>query len=252
MSKSSRSKVTALFVSFIAATLLTGAWPANPQRPVFNDQETVLTRARDFLQTIYPEVSGKHFFLGVSVTQGIDQSWRQIYAIRLDVMPYDPLSERMLNSPVDPKTGKRLPPPENSLLRGRVWFNRGGWLYQFDAVGDVVHDKQNQAVRDLVQSRPEWSDADVSNACKKAGARYSPADRDQFVQALHLEKFERFLGHVKIKSVEFDRDQLDWAVRVEAPTADDKDSNYTLHFEPFDGKLTAISRGVAGAINENH
>ncbi len=254
MSKSSPSKAAGVL---IAATLLAGPWSANSQRPVANDQETVLTRARDFLHVLYPELFGRDAFLHVSVTQGIDQSWRQVYAIGFDVMPYNPLSERMLNPPVDAKTGKRLPPPPNTFLRGHVWFNREGWLHQFEAAGEAAREKSNEEIHELVESHPEWSESEAFNALKKAGARYGPGDKEQFIQSIHLEKLEPFMGRLKIKSAEFQgltepREGsfavLSWRIEAEAELPSGKRSAYILRFEPFGGRLVGVIEGKSAEV----
>ncbi len=250
MSKSDLNKTFALAV---LAILLLGARSTVSQTQVSNNQDTVLTRAHDFLGSFYPELLGKDLLLNLHTTQSIDNPWRQIYAIKFDVKLYDPLSERMLNPPVDGKTGKQFPPPENTvLLQGNVWFNHDGWLHELDTVGEVVRIKQNEAIHNLVESHPEWSEAEAVLALKKAGARYGPADREQFLQSIHLEKFEKFLGHLKLESVKFEGlsephegnfASLSWLVKADAKLPDGTHSTYTLRFEPFEGKLIVILHG---------
>jgi hypothetical protein len=258
MSRSNAKKKTA----FIVITVLVLApWLLQSQALTPKNQEPVLTRARDFLQVLYPEFFGRNLFLNVSITQGIDDSWRQVNAIGFDVMRYNPLSERMLNPPVDPKTGKRLAPPENTLLRGQVWFNREGWLHQFEASGEAVRDKQNQEVHQLIESHPEWSEAEALKALKQAGAQYGPQEKDQFLQAIHLEKLEPFMGHLEIKAAEFEGltephqgnfAVLSWRVELEAGLPSGKRSIYILWFEPFEGRLVgAIERRAVEVTHGN-
>ena len=238
--------------------LLLGAGPAISRAQNLNDQDTVLARAHDFLQAFYPELLCKDLFLNLHASQSIDHSWRQIYGIRFDVTPYDPHSERMLNPPFDAKSGKRLPPPDNSaLLEGLIWFNQGGWLHQMDVVGPIVHTKQNQTIHKLVESHPEWSELQAFEALKAAGAHYGPGDKEELLKKNQLEKLERFLGHFTVKSVEFhglgeshqgNFAELYWSVELEVDSPNGGHSSYSLIFEPFDGKLTQIIHGIPGAM----
>jgi hypothetical protein len=110
----------------------------------------------------------------------------------------------MLNPPHDAKTGKQLRPSQNVVFQGGIWFNREGRLHQFWAGDcDFVNYKKNQAIQKLVESHPEWSEAQAFAALKKAGARYGPANKDEFVKAIRLEKYEAFLGHFTVRSAEF-------------------------------------------------
>jgi len=238
----------------LLAILFLSAWfPISPAQ-ISNDQDTVLTGVPIFLRAFYPELFGKNLDLNLRTTHPIDDSWRQIYGIRFDVYLYNPLSERMLNPPYDAKTGKQLSPLENPvLLEGLLSFNRDGSLQQTYVDGEVVHTKQNQAIQELIESHPEWSEDQEIHALKEAGAKYGPADKEQFIKSLHLEKAERFLGRAKILSVDFNSPSpdhegnfaagaLDWAVHAEAELPDGAHVKYLLSFEPFDGKLVGIHR----------
>jgi hypothetical protein len=249
MSKSIRDKCFAFL-----AILLIGAWPGISRAQNLNDQDTILTRARDFLQAFYPELFGKDLLLNLYTSQSIDHSWRQIYGIRFDVKPYDPQSERMRNPPFDARSGKRLPAPDNSaLLEGLIWFNQGGWLHEMGVGGPIVHAEQNETIHKLVESHPEWSEVQACEALKEAGAHYGPGDKKELIKRIQLEKLERFLGHCTVKSVEFhglgeshegNFADLYWSVELEVDSPNGGHSSYSLIFEPFDGKLTQIIHGM--------
>jgi hypothetical protein len=107
--------------------------------------------------------------------------------------------------------------------------------------------------RSLVQSHPEWTDAEAVIELKKEGARFGPNDKEALVQVLPMRAADRFLGSLKITSVEFkhladNRDgdfaltAFDWAVRCEAKSADGTTVVYVFGFEPFEGKLTNLFR----------
>ncbi len=248
MSKSLSKVLASLVILFFTS------WSAISAGQTSDNQDTIFVRAHAFLRTFYPELLGKDLLLNLHATQSIDHTWRQSGGIRFDVKLYDPLSERMLNPPVDGKTGKQLSPPDNTvLLEGLFTFNQEGRLEHMFAAGDVVHSKQNDAIRKLVESHPEWSEDEAVGALKKAGARYGPADRDQFLQAIHLERFARSLGRLKIELVEFNELSPDhtgsfaaaafnWTVKAEGRAPNRTHCRYSLGFEPFGGKLISVSR----------
>ncbi len=218
-----------------------------------NDQDTLLTQAHNFLHAAYPELFDKGFFLEMSVLQPIDESWQRISGVRFQVDRYDPRSETMLNPPFDPKTGKRLPPPKNVVCRGSIRFTSGGRLDQFSLDGALVRLKDNKSIEALVESHPEWSESQAFAALKNAGARYGPENRDEFIKAIRLAKYEPFLGHFTVKSVEFgglsephegNFASLRWRVKLDVELPGNKQTAYTLIFEPFDGKLTQIIHGL--------
>jgi len=233
----------------LLAILFLGASGAISHSQTANDQDNVLTRVQAFLQVSYPELFGKGLDLNVRTTQPIDNTWRQIYDIKFDVLLYNPQSERMINPPVDSRTGLPVPPPKNTvLLRGSIWFDQEGRLNKF-SVGDCAldHYKKNAAVRKLVESHPEWSEAQAFAALKKAGARFGPESKEELLKTIRLDKYEQFLGHFTVKSVEFvglgqshegDFASLWWSIRVDAESPGGAHSFFSLIFEPFEGKLT--------------
>jgi hypothetical protein len=124
------------------------------------------------------------------------------------------------------------------------------------ANSDAVHEQQREALHHLVASHPDWSNAQIANALKQAGAQFGPEDKEAFVNSLPLNKAERFLGKIKITSVQFEypaRDQngqfttlgLSWVVQAAAELPDGTHPAYTLVFEPFEGKLTDLGQSLA-------
>ena len=232
---------------------------------VSNNQDTTLTNAHDFLRELYPDLSERDGFLVFSTLLSFDDSWRRLYKIEFNVMRYHPLSERMLNPPNDAKTGERYPPPENTLLKGSILFDGKGWLHTFDAVGDVVHTKEVEVFVELVDSHQDWSDKDARQALKKAGARYGPEERAEFIKTIQLEKFEHFMGKLELKSVESKPlpenhssgntalGSYEWIVTVDRILPNGKRFPYLLYFEPFEGRLIAIHKlgELTGVLQED-
>ncbi|MBS1867868.1 MAG: hypothetical protein JSS69_18300 [Acidobacteria bacterium] len=251
-----RQVATALVFSAIANSL-------NAQVP--NDQPTPISGARDFLGVVYPELAGRDFFLSFSLMQGLDGSWRRLYKIDFDIMRYHPASSIMVNPSTDAKTGKRLSPPKNTILKGDILFDSKGWLHAFEAVGDAAQTKQYDSLVELVDAHPKWSDADAVQALKQAGARFGPAEKVAFLRTFQLEKFEHFMGKLERKSAEFEPlpknhsegntalGSCVWVVTVDRILPDGKRIPYVLRFEPFEGKLTSVHKQgeLVGVLQED-
>lgn len=228
----------------LALVVLVGS-KAFSQAPPPGSQETVLTFVHDFLQVFYPEALGKGNQLILCVSHPADASWREISGVYFKVTPS---STEEPNPLTDPN-------PTPNHLGGFFWLRpqQLGRIQQFAASFDAVHAKDLKAVRDLVESHPEWAETAAIRALKQAGARYGPAEKEEFVNSLHLEKAERFLGRLKLKSVEFNglspihtgnfaAGSLDWVVQAEAELPDGTHVDYGFTFEPFGGKLIFVSR----------
>lgn len=214
--------------------------------------ETTVTRVHDLLQVAYPELIGKDRFMTVSIGQPLDGSWRRLYEIRFEITPLPPDVSYDL-PPLDPHTGKPVSPPSNTaLLNGAVSFDVQGRISKMWADGpDITHSEKNTEIEQLIESHPGWSNAKDYEELKKAGALYGPADKDQFVQSVHLERFEKFFGDLKIKSVEFNGvttehegsfGSMFWDIDAEAKLPGGGTCIYAFGFEPFGGRLVQIER----------
>jgi hypothetical protein len=206
---------------------------------------------QDFLRVAYPELFGKDRYLEIHAGQSIDFPWRTFYRLNFEVNTLPP--DASFGITIDPHTGKVIPPPQHiTLMTGDTQFNEEQIVEIWVGNSDLISSKQNDQIDKLIQSHPEWSDARAYEELKKAGARYGPSDKEQFVQSLHLERFENLVGRLKITSVEprslpenrdsSDNVDLDWLVRVDAQLPDGTHHTYALFFEVFGGRLIGLLR----------
>ena len=207
--------------------------------------------AQDILKVFYPELFGNQWHLNVSTSQPIDDDrWGEFSGFDFKVARFGPGTS--FNPTFDESTGKMATPPQNTtFLEGRTWVGRDGRITQFFVRGDLAHSPQNDAIHKLIESHPEWSDEQDVAALKKAGARYGPNDKQQFVDSLHLDKAEKVLGKLKVVLLEFQTvanpqhdgsfASLFWVVHAEAQLPDGTRGRYVFGFEPFGGKLTDLS-----------
>jgi len=241
--------IRAIFLVCVLAVPTTFA----QQNPPVN-QETVLTFVHDLLQVFYPELISKGHRLQLSVLHPADSSWREISGVYFTVFPENPPGYGL---PLY-MNGKRIPEsrpdPNTVLLDGSVWLppRKEGSRLQDLFAPKGANEQKLQTLRKLVESHGEWSDSKIVSALKQAGARFGPDDKDAFISSLPFDKTERFLGHIKITSVEFvlirpeptNSSELSifWSVQAVAQFSDGTTSDYIFAFEPFEGKLTSLWR----------
>ena len=214
------------------------------------NEETVLSFVHDFLQTFYPEMSGKGLRLVVSVDHPMDASWTEISGAYFKVTSHEASGVNPLLYEAEKRDA---PPSERPQLGGVFWFRPQdeARIQQMVAHFDVVHETQLNAVRELVESHPQWSEEKAVQELKKAGALYGPDEKAQFLASLHLDRAQRFFGPLRITLVQFvglgkehvgNFAQLDWTVQTKAEFPDGTHAMYGFTFEPFEGKLTSVSQ----------
>lgn len=143
------------------------------------------------------------------------------------------------------------------ILGGSIWLPpmEYGRVQELHAYSEAVHQEQLDDVRRLVATHSDWTEVQMASALKQAGARYAPQDKEAFVSSLPLNKTERFLGILRITSIEFSypsRDPnghytspgLHWIVRAEGTPPDGTHPRYYFTFEPFEGKLTDLGQSL--------
>jgi hypothetical protein len=247
-----------LVCGFRVSILLTalGIPTAFAQQDPAVSQETVLTYVHDFLQVFYPELLSKEHTLKLCVNHPADDSWREITGVYFTVT-----HERAPDYGVPRfSNGQRIPEdrpdPNTILLAGSIWLpllEHRNRIQEMHTSAEGAVNLKFANFRSLVQSHPEWTDAEAVIELKKEGARFGPNDKEAFVQALPMRAADRFLGSLKIMSVEFKHladnsdgnfalTAFDWAVRCEAKSADGTTVVYVFGFEPFEGKLTSLFR----------
>jgi len=233
----------------LTALLLTGT-SAFPQTNIPVKQETILTFAHDLLQVFYPEVLDKNHRLSLCIVAPGDFPWIEIGGVYFTVTTakVNPLEEVISSHPV-------MTAP--IILGGSMWLppKEYGRVQELQANSDAVHEQQLQDLRHLVASHADWSEAQIANAVKQAGARYAPDEQEVFVNSLPLNKAEKFLGVLSVTSVKFRypmRDPnghfraagLEWEVSAKGTLPDGSHPSYFFTFEPFEGKLTSLRQSL--------
>jgi hypothetical protein len=129
-------------------------------------------------------------------------------------------------------------------------FNEQGRLFEFHILSPGFRQlDQRNSFAEFVLSHPELTYAELVRALKKAGAKYGPDDKEQFIKDLPIQKLERFLGKMQVISVNFqplwpDRANADlwplWDVKIRA-SKHGENLSYNLTFEQFEGELISLA-----------
>lgn len=211
-----------------------------------------LVVARDFLRAFYPQLSGRNYFLSVNTSLNYDASPTLDGLLRLSIgsVPGDELS----NSKMSPTQSKQL-------LTAQFQFDDKGHLVSFSAEGMAVGNPTARA--NFAKFADHLSGSQVSAALKRAGAKYGPDAKDDFVGNIPTAKLESFLGKLSILSVNFapylaaDRsnydDDMRWEVKATAKRSDGTEATYRLEFEQYRGDIVGacdVSRYPCNLMND--
>lgn len=133
-------------------------------------------------------------------------------------------------------------------------FTASGQLRSFAASGALVNDVANRALRDQLLEHPEWTEAQAASWLRANGAAAVQSAPDD-VTRLTSPRWQAFLGtNVQTGASAFAaresssqgqppvwRPRPGWEVQVSA-TASAGAASYRLVFEPFGGRLVAVTR----------
>jgi hypothetical protein len=129
--------------------------------------------------------------------------------------------------------------------------------------GTHVNSRKIRLFAEQARANPGWTDADVQEALKRAGAKYGPADREALLRDLNLERFAPILGELDRSKTRFlwrlglrpgnPRDVMTrpgWSVELQARHPTRGHICYGLVFDPFDGRLGVV-QGAPCAVPED-
>jgi hypothetical protein len=234
----------------LVAAFLAAAVPARSQTGRPRDPNSAIALIRGFVESVYPEIIGQDRYMRISIGQSVDRSWLEVYGVGFEIETIPPGVS--FSPSFDRETGKQTSPPQNeTLLSGQLQFDGDGNVENLWVDSALTNGKQNDALHHLVQAHPEWPEAKSYDELKKAGALYGPAEKEQFVKALHIDRFEKLLGRLTVTSVEFDGltrehvgsfSMLDWRVNADADPGNGTHASYVFTFEPFGGRFVGLLR----------
>jgi DNA (cytosine-5)-methyltransferase 1 len=231
-------------ISLVAfAVVLSSVTAVFCQSPV-RGQLSALEITRKFLRALYPELADKQYAMCASTFAQFDQGWPFIPFLDVTVGrgSCDPSKDGSFGVPQDTELRK--------VLSGRFEFDANGLLVDVFVQSDSLLSRtDNERIRKVVDMHQDWSDQQVADALKSAGAKFGPDDRKALTEKIPVNALEPFIGKFQIESSEFrlrhkqeptSLAELYWTVDGESTVSDGRKLHWSLILEPFEGRLTSL------------
>ncbi len=124
-------------------------------------------------------------------------------------------------------------------------------------VSDAATKTRQERFEEMVRRHPQWSDAQVIQAAKEAGAKYGPKDKEQLLAALPLAELKPYIGELKVERAEFVLRRPEgkgappvgegvvcfWRVNGTAHLVSGAEKGYLLVVDAFEGRLLRVKQG---------
>lgn len=212
-----------------------------------------LAWAQSFLRTLYPDIRNHRYVMTVTTSQPFDVPVRPMGNVNIQIGDFAPgtvlggimVTNGIVGQP-PPKIHEAVPIEPKQFVTASLTFDNVGHLYTFGAEGPAIGNQEEyDRVKKLVESHPEWTDAQDVAALMKAGARYGAEEKEKLLRAIPLNDLEKLFGKMTVVSAEFETvtdhehplPLLDWTVIVKVNFTDGRETTYRQSFEPFKGAL---------------
>lgn len=210
-------------------------------------ETTTVALMQRFVNAAYPELRGRHLDFEVFIQGDFDQDW---------TVPGLGLALNV-REPTMCCVGGVVGEPIQQTDRAREKFLSGlfdvsvslGRVSNARFSGEYVNSGRNRDLEHLVKANPNWSEKELESAMAKAGAKFPPSAREEFLAAVNVQRFTPLFGSIQIVNVELRWRQTEvvtgkddvfaptWSVIVRAGRGSGTPVCLFLDFEPFDGRL---------------
>jgi hypothetical protein len=210
--------------------------------------KSAIVTAQMFLRSAFPEISSKGYMCEINLSAPLDREWISTPEFSLEIFDSSAFPEKRLKNHIGKKTEFR----KLQLLNALFGFAPGGRIESlYVHSSELTSDVKMEGFRKLVNAHPEWSNSQVNEGLKKAGAGFGPADRVLLVHNLPNDALELLVGKFKIESVEFRYRnnqpsgpiaEIYWEMVVSEQQPSANPSRWSINLEPFQGRITSIIR----------
>ena len=231
----SLSRRPSIAVSVGLAALLLPLSGASQEQHDKSPSTTVLF-AQETLRALHPELTGKGYFMSITTFGSFDVPWTSIPPFDVDIGRTE--------------TGyMEIPHP---VLNAHFQFGPDNILddVSFRSPKAALEIKNDQ-IRKQVDSHQSWSDKEIAEALKEAGARFGPNEGAELLRVVPLNVLEPFIGSMHIDSTEFrlryqqkpkSLAELYWVIVGHADVGAGHAVEWSIICEPFEGKIVSITR----------
>jgi hypothetical protein len=217
-----------------------------------------ISKAKGVVLALYPELKGRNLHDIIADGSGMDNTVGGLHEFTLNI--FQPVNyagpdtcPSYLTEPRDMSKQFTDRCPAFILSVKFVFPPKGDpRIHLIGATGEGTNETLLAEARKQVNSHPHWTEAEVENALKKAGAHFGPKDKSTFLQSVPVQTLETLLSKITILKADFlVRDQegsenstadLTWDVLLLSHVEGRKDLRYRAAFEPFNGRLVYLAK----------
>lgn len=225
-----RPVATMTVVAVFGAVTLLDARSASQTRPPAPPNVPAMMAAQEFVFAAYPDLMGRETRWTTSVS-----GERTILAVTDGT---DPLRT----------IGVRTVP----ILEAVLDMSSAGELRAFSAAGTLVHQAENAALAETLRAQAGWTNADLQAYLTQAGAKHGASRALDTATQLDRTRWAKYLGAestVRTASFQWKRGDAagavvtpGWVVDVDTKTSSGAAVVYRFVYEPFGGRLVAVTR----------
>ena len=208
-----------------------GAPPATARTTASDPVPRDVVRATEFLLAAYPDLAGRPVHVSVNTNGG-----------------------RILVTVTDGEAvpGVARPPAREPLVGAELAFSPTGRLESFRAHGVLLERPRNEALAAQLRAHPEWTDVDAEAALQSLGGRSADGGPPGLMVdprriATYLGESAAVVGTTRTwrptnGTVGPFAPEPGWTAEVRSVDDGGRPANYQLSFEPFGGRLRAVTR----------
>jgi hypothetical protein len=191
-----------------------------------------------FLDAVYPPLQQHGGFLTMQ-TEEFNSSSSQLNLFFVQCWPGSGVPGGAVRADFLPHCSGNIGSVNSDFLRIIVVMGPARFpIHSFSADGKFVLEKQDEFIAEI-KDHPDWKEPEKLDVLKKAGARFGPENKDDFLKTVPVDVVYEFSGcRLGLKTATFGAD-YGWAIQG---TYRHGKKDYPCHasFEPFEGKLIGL------------